>query len=327
MSVLVTGGAGYIGSHCVRALRARGRDVVVLDNLGTGHRRAAGDAAFVRGDLLDTKLVRRTLKGHRIEAVVHFAACSLVGESMENPVKYYENNVCGTLSLLKAMREEGVGLMVFSSSAATYGQQERMPITEAAPQVPTSVYGTTKLLMERMLSDMDAAHGMRSVALRYFNVAGADPSAEIGEDHRPETHLIPIILQVLLGQREQLRLFGTDYPTADGTCVRDYIHVTDLIDAHLLALEHLEAGGVSKAYNLGNGAGFSNREIIAAVERVTGKTVPVVEAERRPGDPPTLIASSERIMTELGWRPRLDSLEAMVGTAWRWHQSHPRGYR
>jgi UDP-glucose 4-epimerase len=326
MAVMVTGGAGYIGSHCVWALRESGYEAVALDNMETGHAEAVIDTPLVTESLQNTAAVRRVLREHDVDAVIHFAANSLVGESMTDPEKYYRNNVGGTLSLLSAMRAEDVSTMVFSSSAATYGEQDVMPIEETARQNPTSVYGTTKLMMERILADFQMAYQMKYVALRYFNVAGAHPSGQIGEDHRPETHLIPIILQVLLGQRDYLSLFGTDYPTADGTCVRDYVHVCDLVDAHLLALNHLAGGGDSGAYNLGNGAGFSNLQIISTAEKVTGRKVRVEEAGRRPGDPPTLVASAQLAKKSLGWTPRYDSLEQIVETAWNWHSSHPKGY-
>jgi UDP-glucose 4-epimerase len=326
MAVLVTGGAGYIGSHAVRQLSTAGHEVVVFDNLVTGHREAVGNTPLVEDDLLNTGRLTECMVQYRVDRVLHFAANSLVGESMSDPEKYYRNNVAGTLSLLTAMRRCGADCIVFSSSAATYGMLEKMPIGEDAAQKPVSVYGTTKLIMEKMLADFDMAYGIRHVALRYFNVAGADPSGEIGEDHRPETHLIPIVLQTVLGMRDHLDLFGNDYPTPDGTCIRDYIHVSDLVDAHILALKHLAKGGKSRVYNLGNGRGFSNREIIRAAEEVTGKTIEVVDVARRPGDPPTLIASSDRISAELGWKPRHTKLEDIVATAWRWHESHPGGY-
>ena len=326
MAILVTGGAGYIGSHCVKALREAGREVIVYDDLSTGHRPALQGSPLVKADLRDARRLEATLKRHKVTAVIHFAAKSLVGASMKDPQSYYDNNVTGTLALLQAMRGARVGEIVFSSSAATYGEPEKIPITEDAAQRPTSVYGRTKLMMEQMLRDFEAAYGLRWMALRNFNVAGADDSGEIGEDHRPETHLLPIVFQVLLGQRERLELYGTDYPTSDGTCIRDYVHVTDLIDAHLLALKRLEAGGASRAYNLGNGQGFSNREIIQTVEKVTGKAVKVNETGRRAGDPAVLVASSGRAVAELGWRPQHAQLEKIVESAWRWHSGHPKGY-
>ncbi len=326
MSILVTGGAGYIGSHCVKALREAGREVIIYDNLSTGHRQAVQGAPLVRADLRDARRLEATLRRHKVTAVIHFAAKSLVGESMKDPQAYYDNNVTGTLSLLQAMRGARVGQIVFSSSAAAYGEPEKIPITEDAAQKPTNVYGRTKVLMEQILRDFEAAYGLRWTALRYFNVAGADDSGEIGEDHRPETHLIPIVFQVLLGQRDHLDLYGTDYPTRDGTCIRDYIHVTDLIDAHLLALKRLEAGGASRVYNLGNGQGFSNREIVQTAEKVTATKVKVNETGRRAGDPAVLVASSDRAVAELGWQPQHAQLDKIVASAWRWHSAHPRGY-
>ena len=279
--ILVTGGAGYIGSHTVRELRERGVDVVVYDNLSTGHIESIGDANFVRGDLFDTDLLRKTMREYGVDSVIHFAAYSLVGESMVNPAKYYHNNVAGTLSLLDAMLEEGVKYLVFSSSAATYGECGDGLITEDSPQNPTSVYGQTKLMMEQFMQDYDKAYGIKYVALRYFNAAGAHVSGEIGEAHSPESHLIPLILQVPNGKRECISVFGDDYPTPDGTCVRDYIHVTDLADAHIRALEYLKKGGKSTHYNLGNGNGFSVKEVIDTVEKVVGKDIKRSIAERR----------------------------------------------
>lgn len=324
--ILVTGGAGYIGSHTVRELKERGRDVVVYDNLVTGHLRAVGDAPFVKGDIFDKELLMKTFAEYKVDAVVHFAAYSLVGESMSDPAKYYRNNVAGTLSLLDAMLESGVKRLVFSSSAATYGDTGEGLITEDSPQCPTSVYGQTKLMMEQFMSDYDKAYGMRYVALRYFNAAGAHVSGEIGEAHRPETHLIPIILQAALGQRSHIGIFGDDYPTRDGTCIRDYIHITDLADAHIRALDYLENGGRSTYYNLGNGNGFSVKEVIETARRVTGRDIPAKVEGRRPGDPATLVASSDKIKRELGWKPAFDSLEEIVASAWKWHSEHPDGF-
>ena len=286
--ILVTGGAGYIGSHTVRELRSRGADVVVYDNLVTGHIEAVGDAPFVKGDIFDKELLVKTFAEYKVDSVVHFAAYSLVGESMSDPAKYYRNNVAGTLSLLDAMLEAGVKYLVFSSSAATYGDTGDGLITEDSPQRPTSVYGQTKLMMEQFMSDYDKAYGMRYVALRYFNAAGAHVSGEIGEAHKPESHLIPIILQAALGQRSHIGIFGDDYPTRDGTCIRDYIHITDLADAHIRALDYLKNGGKSTYYNLGNGEGFSVKEVIETARRVTGIDIPAkVEGRtsRRPRHP------------------------------------------
>ena len=324
--ILVTGGAGYIGSHTVRELRDRGEDVVVYDNLSTGHIEAVGDAHFVKGDLFDVELLRKIFRDYKVDAVIHFAAFSLVGESMTNPAKYYHNNVAGTLSLLDAMLAENVKYLVFSSSAATYGDCGDGLITEDSPQNPTSVYGQTKLMMEQFMKDYDTAYGMKYVALRYFNAAGAHISGEIGEAHSPESHLIPLILQVPNGQRECINVFGEDYPTPDGTCVRDYIHVTDLADAHIRALEYLKKGGKSTHYNLGNGNGFSVKEVIDTVEKVVGKDIKRNIVERRAGDPASLVASSDKIKRELGWTPKFDSLDTIVATAWKWHNTHKDGF-
>ena len=324
--ILVTGGAGYIGSHTVRELRERGADVVVYDNLSTGHVESIGDTPFVKGDLFDTELLCKTLREYNVDAVIHFAAYSLVGESMTNPAKYYHNNVAGTLALLDAMLEENVKYLVFSSSAATYGDCGDGLITEDSPQNPTSVYGQTKLMMEQFMQDYDKAYGMKYVALRYFNAAGAHLSGEIGEAHNPESHLIPLILQVPNGKREQINVFGEDYPTHDGTCIRDYIHVTDLADAHIKALEYLKNGGKSAYYNLGNGNGFSVKEVIDTVEKVVGAPIKRQIVDRRAGDPASLVASSEKIQKELGWKPRYANLETIVASAWKWHSTHKDGY-
>ena len=324
--ILVTGGAGYIGSHTVRELRERGMDVVVYDNLSTGHIESIGDAPFVKGDLFDVELLRKTFREYGVDSVIHFAAYSLVGESMVNPAKYYHNNVAGTLALLDAMLAENVKYLVFSSSAATYGDCGDGLITENSPQNPTSVYGQTKLMMEQFMQDYDKAYGMKYVALRYFNAAGAHASGEIGEAHNPESHLIPLILQVSNGKREQINIFGDDYPTHDGTCIRDYIHITDLADAHIKALEYLKNGGKSTYYNLGNGNGFSVKEVIDTVEKVVGSPVKKQVVERRPGDPASLVASSEKIQKELGWKPKYDTLDSIVASAWKWHSTHPDGF-
>ncbi len=324
--ILVTGGAGYIGSHMVKELRERKSDVVVYDNLSTGHIESVGDAPFVKGDLFDVELLRKTIRDFKVDSVIHFAAYSLVGESMSNPAKYYHNNVAGTLSLLDAMIAENVKYLVFSSSAATYGDCGNDLITEDSPQNPTSVYGQTKLMMEQFMSDYDKAYGMKYVALRYFNAAGAHRLGEIGEAHKPESHLIPLILQVASGQRDYIGVFGEDYPTRDGTCIRDYIHITDLADAHIRALDYLKVGGKSTHYNLGNGNGFSVMEVIDTVEKVTGEKISRKIEGRRAGDPATLVASSEKIKKELGWSPRYDTLEEIVSSAWKWHKNHPNGY-
>lgn len=324
--ILVTGGAGYIGSHTVRELRERGMDVVVYDNLSTGHIESIGDTPFVKGDLFDVELLRKTFREYGVDSVIHFAAYSLVGESMVNPAKYYHNNVAGTLALLDAMLAENVKYLVFSSSAATYGDCGDGLITENSPQNPTSVYGQTKLMMEQFMQDYDKAYGMKYVALRYFNAAGAHASGEIGEAHNPESHLIPLILQVSNGKREQINIFGDDYPTHDGTCIRDYIHITDLADAHIKALEYLKNGGKSTYYNLGNGNGFSVKEVIDTVEKVVGSPVKKQVVARRPGDPASLVASSEKIQKELGWKPKYDTLDSIVASAWKWHSTHPDGF-
>lgn len=315
--ILVTGGAGYIGSHTVRRLRGRGYDVVVYDNLSKGHRWAVKDVELVVGDISDYARVCEVIKRYGIDSVIHFAAYSLVGESMQNPQKYYVNNVIGTISLLRAMVDCGVKKIVFSSTAAVYGEPKEVPIKEDSLLNPTNVYGRTKFMIESILRDYDMAYGLKYVALRYFNAAGADEKGDIGEDHDPETHLIPLVLKAIKGEREDIKIFGTDYDTPDGTCIRDYIHVNDLADAHILALESLKEGR-SDVYNLGNGNGFSVKEVIEVAERVTGKTVKKVESDRRSGDPAVLIASSEKIKRELGWRPVYTDLEKIIQTAWNW---------
>jgi UDP-glucose-4-epimerase GalE len=325
MRILVTGGAGYIGSHAVRLFLARGHDVWVYDNLSLGHRKAVPADRLLVGDLNEVPRLDHALVLHRIEAVVHFAAFTYVGESVREPGRYYQNNLVNTLNLLECMRRNSVVRFVFSSTAATYGVPERVPITEDEPQRPINPYGAGKLAVERALADYAAAYGWGYAALRYFNAAGASSDAAIGEDHDPETHLIPIVLQAVLGRRPHVEVFGTDYPTPDGTCIRDYIHVDDLAEAHLLALEAL-APGKGLCYNLGIGRGYSVREVIRTAEAVTGKPVPVKEGPRRPGDPPVLVASSEKVQRDLGWRPRYPELRPIVETAWNWHRSHPRGY-
>ena len=326
MAILVTGGAGYIGSHCVAALLERGEDVVVVDNLSKGHRAALKGGRLYVGDVGDREFLRGVFSREPIQAVIHFAAFSLVGESVSVPERYFRNNVTAGLSLIETMIEFKVPYLVFSSTAATYGEPEHVPIVETDRQLPTNPYGESKLIVEHMLKWCDAAHGLKFVALRYFNVAGAWHDGSIGEDHRPETHLIPVILQVAQGKRDKLSLFGADYPTRDGTCVRDYIHVEDLIDAHFLALEYLKEGNPSASFNLGNGQGFSNREIIEAARKVTGHPIPVTEEGRRPGDPATLIASSQKAMDVLGWKPRHPDVEDVIASAWKWHAAHPDGY-
>lgn len=323
MRVLVTGGAGYIGSVVVEELLSRGDEVVVLDNLCTGHRAAVHpDARFVQGDTRDTPAVTRLLREARIDAVVHMAAHSQVGTSVSDPRSYFDNNVRGGLALLDAMADVGVGRIVFSSTAAVYGEPDHCPIDEGAATRPTSPYGDTKLMLETVLGRYDAAYGLRYAALRYFNAAGA--SARAGEDHRPETHLIPRLLVAARDGGPAATLFGTDYPTRDGTCVRDYIHVLDLARAHVLALGAL--GERSRVYNLGNGDGYTVREVVEAAERVTGRTVPVVVGPRRAGDPATLVASSRRIREELGWSPRYPGLDGIIGSAWEWMRRYPQGW-
>ena len=325
MRILVTGGAGYIGSHAVRLFLARGHNVWVYDNLELGHRKAVPADRLVVGDLGDVAPLEHVLFTRQIEAVVHFAASALVGESVRDPAKYYRNNFVNTLGLMECLRRNGIGRFVFSSTCATYGIPREVPITEDEPQKPINPYGFTKLAVERALADYAAAYRWGYAALRYFNASGAAADGTVGEDHDPETHLIPLVLQVALGQRPHIEVFGTDYPTPDGTCIRDYIHVDDLAEAHLLALERLEPGK-GLCYNVGTGRGYSVREVIRTAEEVTGKTIAVREGPRRPGDPPALVAASQKIQRELGWRPRYTELRPIVESAWRWHQSHPRGY-
>ena len=327
MSILVLGGAGYIGSHAVYQLIDQNVDVVVIDNLLTGHEEAIHPAAkFYNGDIRDKEFLQTVFANEQIEGVIHFAASSLVGESMTNPIKYFDNNVYGTQVLLEVMKDYGVKTIVFSSSAATYGEQKIMPITEEAHTVPTNAYGETKLTMEKLIKWCDTAYGIKYVSLRYFNVAGARATGEIGEDHHPETHLIPVILQVALGKREYISIFGDDYDTEDGTCIRDYIHVEDLIEAHLLALRYLRNGGDSNIFNLGSSKGFSVKEIVESVRAVTGHPIPVKIEGRRVGDPSILIASSEKAKQILGWSPKRTSIDLIIQDAWNWHQAKPDGY-
>ena len=327
MAILVLGGAGYIGSHTVYELIQAGRDVVVADNLLTGFRAAVHPKArFYHLDIRDRAALDVLFQAEKIDGVIHFAASSQVGESMSDPLKYYDNNLHGTMVLLSAMVAHGVDKIVFSSTAAAYGEPEQVPILETDRTVPTNCYGETKLSMERMMAWVSQAHGLRYVALRYFNAAGAHPSGSIGEAHTPETHLIPIILQVAQGKRDKLSLFGADYPTRDGTCVRDYIHVTDLAQAHILALDYLLAGGENNVFNLGNGVGFTNKEVVEVARSVTGHPIPAEVAPRRAGDPAQLVASSDKAKSVLGWKPQYDDLETIVATAWSWHKDHPNGY-
>ena len=328
MAILVPGGAGYIGSHIVRELAEAGRDVVVADNLLTGFRAAVHPKArFYEADIRDRAALDALFEREKIDGVIHFAASSQVGESMRDPLKYYDNNLWGTTCLLQAMVAHGVDKIVFSSSAATYGEPERVPIAEGDPTAPTNCYGETKLAMEKLMSWTARAHGLRYVALRYFNACGAHPTADIGEAHDPETHLIPLILQVPLGQRAEISVFGEDYPTRDGTCVRDYVHVCDLAQAHVLALDYLMAGGQSDVFNLGNGVGFTVKEVIDVARAVTGHPIPAKACPRREGDPAPLVASSDKARRGLGWTPEYDALETIVATAWRWHKGHPNGYK
>ena len=324
--ILVIGGAGYIGAHMVKLLRRRGEAVVVLDNLSRGHRAALCGATLVEGDLRHPADLERAFRDHAIECVMHFAALASVGESVRSPELYYENNVVGCWNLLEAMRVHGVGGIVFSSTAAVYGEPRQLPIGEDHPQAPTNPYGETKLAVERMLRWYGEAHGLRSVSLRYFNAAGADPDGDLGEHHEPEEHLIPLVLRTALGLRPEVEVFGTDWPTPDGTCVRDYVHVADLCRAHELAIDHLRRGEPSAVYNLGSGRGFSVREVIDAAERVVGAPIPWRAAPRRPGDPARLVASCEQAERELGWRAEHGSLETILRHAWDWHRRHPRGY-
>lgn len=328
MAVLVLGGAGYIGSHTVYELIDNGEDVVIADNLQTGHIEAVHPKArFYKGDIRDKEFLDKLFKDEKIDSVIHFAANSLVGESMVDPLKYYDNNLYGTMVLLKSMVENGIDKIVFSSTAATYGEPESIPILESDRTEPTNTYGETKLSMEKMFKWVSKAHGLRYVSLRYFNACGAHISGEIGEAHNPESHLIPIILQVPNGQRKEVGIFGDDYNTKDGTCVRDYIHVTDLAQAHILAVKYLRAGNESNIFNLGNGVGFTVKEVIECARKVTGHKIPAVISPRRAGDPAVLIASSEKAKKILGWKPQHDSLEEIIETAWKWHKNHPKGFQ
>lgn len=328
MKILVTGGAGYIGSHAVYGLIQNGFDVVVADNLSTGHLEALHpEAIFCQGDIRDRRFLKELFNTHEIDGVLHFAASSLVGESMENPLKYYDNNLTGTQRLLEAMVEAGTDKIVFSSTAAVYGEPVEAPLKETHQTVPLNPYGETKLAMEKLMRWSQQIHGIRYISLRYFNVGGAHPEAPIGEAHDPETHLIPLILQVPLGQREALRIFGDDYPTRDGTCVRDYIHITDLVAAHILALKKLMDGDKGGIYNLGTGEGYTVHEMLEAARRVTGHPIPAVVSPRRAGDPAILVASPEKAIKELGWKPAHTSIEDIIASAWRFHNSHPNGYR
>ncbi len=318
--VLVVGGAGYIGSHMVKDLLDEGYGVVTLDDLSTGHRELVPGGEFIEGRLGDQVLLEKLFSTHKISAVMHFAAFSLVGESVEKPLKYYRNNMAATAELLDSMIRHNVKRFIFSSTAAVYGEPVEIPITESHPCNPTNPYGASKIAVERMLKDCDSAYGLKYISLRYFNASGADESGKIGERHYNETHLIPLILEVATGRRENIKIFGANYPTPDGTCIRDYIHVSDLTRAHLLALKALLSGGDSAVYNLGNNRGYSVREVIELARKVTGKPIPAIEADKRPGDPAVLIASSDKIKKALGWKPEYEDLETIIKTAWVWHQ-------
>lgn len=328
MSVLVLGGAGYIGSHTALELIRAGEEVVIADNLATGHIEAVPqEAKLYQGDLHDKSFLDSIFENESIDAVIHFAAYSLVGESVTNPLKYYDNNLCGTKVLLDSMVEHNIDKIVFSSTAATYGEPENIPILETDRTQPTNPYGETKLAMEKMFYWTSKAHDLRYVSLRYFNACGADKSGNIGEAHNPESHLIPLILQVPNGKRESVSIYGTDYDTPDGTCIRDYIHVTDLAQAHILAVKYLRNGNESNIFNLGNGVGYSVREVIETARKVTGHPIPAIETPKRAGDPARLVASSEKARTILGWNPEHDSLEEIIADAWNWHKNHPDGFQ
>ncbi|MDD7792758.1 UDP-glucose 4-epimerase GalE [Clostridium sp. 'White wine YQ'] len=326
MAILVCGGAGYIGSHMVAHLLEEEKDVIVVDSLETGHKEAIDNLKLYIGDLRNKEFLSKVFKENSIDAVIDFAAFSLVGESMIDPLKYFNNNVYGTINLLEVMNEYNVKHIVFSSTAATYGEPENIPILEEDKTFPTNAYGESKLMVEKILKWCDSAYGIKYTVLRYFNAAGAHIDGNIGEDHKTETHLIPLILQVALGKREKIMIFGDDYNTSDGSCIRDYIHVSDLASAHLLALKRLENGGESRIYNLGNGTGFTVKEVINVARKVTKHEIPAEIAERRAGDPAILIASSDRAIKELGWKPRFNTLENIIETAWQWHSKHPNGF-
>lgn len=328
MTILVLGGAGYIGAHTVYELIDNGEDVVIIDNLLTGHIEAVHPKArFYKGDIRDREFLDSVFEKENIIAVIHFAASSLVGESMKEPLKYYDNNLCGTKVLLESMISHGIDKIVFSSTAAVYGEPESIPILETDKTEPTNTYGETKLAMENMFKWVGKAHGLRYVSLRYFNACGAHVSGKIGEDHNPESHLIPLILQVPNGKREFISIFGEDYQTEDGTCIRDYIHVTDLAQAHILAVKYLQNGGESDIFNLGNGIGFSVKEVIETARKVTGNSIPAKVTPRREGDPAQLIASSDKAKNILGWKPEHAELEEIISTAWNWHKNHPEGFK
>lgn len=324
--ILIVGGAGYIGSHMGKYLHAKGYTPVVLDNLSMGHREAVKWGPLYEGEIDDDTLLNIIFSKYDIKAVMHFAALCYVGESVALPLKYYRNNVGATIGLLSSMLDHGINKMIFSSTCATYGEPERLPITEDLNQQPISPYGRSKLMMEHILDDLDRAHKLKSVCLRYFNAAGADPEGELGEDHDPETHLIPLVIQAALDKERELAVFGNDYPTKDGTCIRDYIHIIDLAQAHYLALLHLLDNGESKKYNLGNGNGCSILDVINTTSEVSGKEITYKFVERRAGDPAILVGSSEKAMQELGWKPEFNTLKTIIETAWNWHSRHPKGY-
>ena len=327
MRLLVLGGAGYIGSHTALELIKKGHEVIVVDNLVTGYEKAVPDkAVFYQGDIRNLEFLDNLFKKEKIDAVIHFAAYSLVGESVTNPLKYYDNNLYGTKVLLEAMIKNNVNKIVFSSTAATYGEPENIPILESDRTCPTNPYGETKLAMEKMFHWASKAHGLNYVSLRYFNACGADATGQIGEAHDPESHLIPLVLQVPNGKRESVSIYGTDYDTPDGTCIRDYIHVTDLAKAHILAVEYLARGGESDIFNLGNGVGYSVREVIETARSVTGHPIPATEVPRRAGDPARLVASGEKAKKVLGWEPEIKKLDDIIASAWKWHRTHPNGY-
>lgn len=326
MAILVTGGLGYVGSHAVKLLMGRGRQVVCLDDLSFGHVGASSGSEVVIGNIGDANLLKDVFKKYDIDAVMHFAAFADVGESVQDPQKYYLNNISNSITLVQEMLAAGVKRMIFSSTAATFGEPQVIPIPEDHPKDPTNPYGRSKLMLEEILAEYDLAYGLKWTALRYFNASGADPSGTIGEDHKPEHHLIPLVIDAALGKRENIKIFGTDWSTPDGTCIRDYVHVTDLAQAHYLALEALEGGAKSTVYNMGNGNGYSVKEVISVVEKVTGKKINAIESERRAGDPARLVASSDKIKNELGWKPEYPELETIVETAWNWHSNHPNGF-
>ncbi len=325
-NILVVGGAGYIGSQTAKLLAKRGYVPIVLDNLVRGHRRTVNFGPFFEGSMIDADLLHKIFSDYAISAVMHFAAFCYVGESTDNPAMYYQNNVANTLALLEVMVERGIGNFIFSSSCSIYGEPDETPITEDQPKRPMSPYGRTKLMVEHILDDFRTAYGLESVCLRYFNAAGADSDGEMGEEHNPETHLIPVVLKTALGQHPHVNIFGDDYPTPDGTCIRDYIHVEDLTEAHLLALEKLLAGSPSTKYNLGNAKGYSVKQVIEIAGRITGRDIPVKIVERRAGDPAVLIASSAKANEELGWKAQVPDLETIMETAWNWHKNNPHGY-